>query len=77
MLSQALSIVVVHGVRVRCWPVEVVVVVVVGRVEAMAVLRRRKINGWYHFDPIAGPPGPVTIFSPQTIFHERHTQTYV
>jgi hypothetical protein len=69
-LSQALSIVVVHGVCVYCWPVKVVVVVIVGRIEAVAVLRRRKINGWYCFDPIAGLPRPVTIFSPQTIFHE-------
>jgi hypothetical protein len=76
-LSRALSIVIVHGVRVCCWPVEMVVVVIIKCVEAVAVLRRRKINGWYCFDPIAGPPVPVTIFSLQIIFHERHTQTYV
>jgi hypothetical protein len=34
---------------------------------------RKEINGWYRFNPIADPP--VTICSPQTIFHERHTQT--
>src|SRR5271155_326909 len=30
--------------------------------------RRRKIIFWYRFNPIADPP--MTIFSPQTIFHE-------
>src|SRR5271168_1414493 len=38
------------------------------------VVRGRKINGGYGFNHVPQRADPlVTIFSPQTIFHERHT----